>query len=72
MEETITLDTKELRKVLEYILENEANHFNEWCAECNPNDHIYMSALKVLNYLEPSDDTYDEFGVNTKNSFNTK
>ena len=42
-----------LRKVLEYVLENEVDHFDEWCAEgCNPDDHIYKSAYLVQTYID--------------------
>ena len=43
----------QLRKVLAYVLENEANHFNEWCANGgNPDDHIYKNAYIVQNYID--------------------
>ena len=42
-----------LRKVLEYVLENEANHFNEWVAnDGNPENHIYKSAYLVHEYID--------------------
>ena len=42
-----------LRKVLEYVMENEADHFNQWCGDaCNPDDHIYKSAYIVHKYID--------------------
>lgn len=42
-----------LRKVLEYVLKNEANHFNEWVANGgNPENHIYKSAYIVHKYID--------------------
>ena len=42
-----------LRKVLDYVLEMEANHFNAWCGDGNdPDCHIYKSAYIVHKYID--------------------
>lgn len=52
MEDVITIDTKKLRTVLEYVLDSEKKHFEEWVDNgYNKEDHIYYTALVVYNYL---------------------
>jgi len=50
----------DLKSVLDYVIENESDHFDEWLQECNDDDpdhadaHIYSMAVNAarIEYKE--------------------
>lgn len=50
------------RNAYEAVAEFRSNH---------PKATLQNVCFMLPDFIEPDDDTYDEYGVNTKNSFNT-
>ena len=45
------LDKNELNEILDYVLESEKTHYEEWKTEPHHCGHIYELALKLKNQL---------------------
>ena len=63
---TVEAETQEQAEALAW----EYDKGNDW-KEVQYGDWQLEGIEESEEVIEPSDDTYDEYGVNTKNSFNT-